>query len=316
MKPVAIVSAANAVYFPLLEGLLDSVAANAAREDTALCVFDLGLTTAQREQLSARGVRLVEPGWDLSWPALADTPPNYKKYVTVAPFVPRHFPGHEIYVWLDADAWCQTARALDLLIRGARKGRLAVVPVLDRAYGVALSGATVRLFPDLPFLKGRRRRLKTWLFSMMRKYYDRGTANRLLFKPVLSAGIWALPAEAPHWAAWEASLRAARFRSGRDLSDQSPLNHAVYTNDLPVELLPAWCNWTCHMALPHWDGERGLFVEPYLPHEPISIIHMVGRTQEGEHDVPVLGGGSRRMALTYQGRAGSAFPRGRGAPAS
>jgi len=312
-----IVSAANSGYFPLLIGLIDSLANNADWPGERIGLFDLGLSEDQRTQLSARGVRIVCPGWDITWREMRGQPEEFRKYVTVAPFLPRYFPDDEIYVWVDADAWCQDPHGLKLLIEGAKKGRMAIVPVSDRAYPSPLSGARVWTTPKrLPLIGGRRWRVKTLLSNVIARYYDRATANQLMFKPVLSAGIYALPANAPHWRAWEESLRQARFRNPQQMSDQSPLNHAVYTKDLPVELLPATVNWTCHAALPAFDTANGLFVEPYLPHTPIGFMHLVNRSQQGEHEVATLDGGIVRLRLTYQQRDGAMFSRGKVAQAS
>jgi hypothetical protein len=312
-----IISACDRHYYPLLMGLIDSLADNARWPGERIGLFDLGLSDDQRDHLRARGVSLVRPGWDITWPGMRGQPEEYRKYVTVAPFLPQYFPGREIYIWIDADAWCQDPQSLTLLIKGAQKGRMAIVPVTDRAYPSPLSGARVWTIPEaVPLIGGRRWRVKTLLSNVIARYYDRGTANRLMFKPVLSAGIYALPANAPHWRAWETSLRAARFRSPQQMSDQSPLNHAVYTRALPVELLPATVNWTCHAALPAFDPGSGLFVEPYLPHTPIGFMHLVNHSQQGAHEVATLDGGTARLRLTYQQREGAVFSRGKAAQVS
>ena len=61
------------------------------------------------------------------------------------------------------------------------------------------------------------------------------------------------------------------------MTDQIALNVIVYTNNLfyRTELLPAWCNWTCHHGLPAWDPIQNSLVEPYLPHHPIGIVHLI-----------------------------------------
>jgi len=71
-------------------------------------------------------------------------------------------------------------------------------------------------------------------------------------------------------------------RSCRVVTDQIALNVAVYARGLlpHTELLPAYCNWTCHYGLPIWDTERGILVEPYLPHTPIGILHLTGVKHE------------------------------------
>ena len=51
---------------------------------------------------------------------------------------------------------------------------------------------------------------------------------------------------------------------------------SVYNDNLPVEFLPAYCNWMCEFNLPLYDVNNKRFVEPYLPHHPIGLIHLAG----------------------------------------
>ena len=44
------------------------------------------------------------------------------------PFLPRHFPGYETYLWIDADAWLQDWRAVELYVAAACGDRLAITP--------------------------------------------------------------------------------------------------------------------------------------------------------------------------------------------
>lgn len=292
----AILTGANAKFYPFLLDTVRSVRRVATRDDLRICLFDFGLTDAQKSELAPLIDEIKDPGWDIDYGFKSD-PPSYKKYVTASPFAAEHFPGHETYVWIDADAWVQTAEALDLLIAGAQKGRLAICQWNDRAYPSPLSGGRVKLWKGVPFLSGRRRATRTWLNGKLTQYYSRQLANQTFFTPSLNAGVWALPAECPHWQAWRDSLRAARFRRPRDLSDQIALNHAVLTRDLPVELLPSWCNWLCSAARPAFDEETGLFVEPYLPHHPIGIMHLVDRSKWETYDIVTLEGGLKARSL-------------------
>lgn len=300
-----IVSGSDAAYFPVLRQLLQSIVAVTTRP-LAFGVYDFGLTAEQRAALAGgavipASVALVSPGWDIPLPQLRD-PPAYKKYATIAPFTPRYFPGHATYVWIDADCWLQTSEALDLLIAGAATGRMAVCLSADRNYPAPLPGGKLRRLPD--WLGGLRWRTSTYLGNTTRRLYGRGVGNDLFFGHLLNAGVYALRGDAPHWALWEASLRAAHFPTAGYLSDQVPLNHAFHTGNFPVELLPAWCNWMCNRALPALDAATGLFVEPSLPHHPVSLLHMINGSFRGTHAVPIVGGGRRvAVPLTFDGRA-------------
>ena len=128
-----VVTAANDAYFHLLEGMVKSYHQNAKRDDTDLCVIDLGLTGEQRARISDLVKRFVTVDWDLDFPCLRDAP-EYKKAFTLPPFLPKYFGEYETIVWIDAAAWIQTQDGLDILIEAAKTDKVVVVPELYRSY--------------------------------------------------------------------------------------------------------------------------------------------------------------------------------------
>src|SRR4029077_18061358 len=72
--------------------------------------------------------------------------------------------------------------------------------------------------------------------------------------------------------------------------------------------LPSRCNWPIHHATPAWDAERGLFVEPAMPSDPLGILHMTIYTKRlATLDVREVGGPHagevRARSLRWPGRA-------------
>ncbi len=57
------------------------------------------------------------------------------------------------------------------------------------------------------------------------------------------------------------------------------MNITIYSDNLDVEILPAYCNWTLIEAL-KFDKEKNTFVEPYLPNHEIGIIHLAGKNND------------------------------------
>ena len=92
-----------------------------------------GCSGAERRWLEEQGAVVVAPGWDLDFPD-RDQTPRYRQAQYGRPFLPKHFPGHDLYIWIDADAWVQDWAAVELFFRAAATGSLAIVPELDRAY--------------------------------------------------------------------------------------------------------------------------------------------------------------------------------------
>jgi lipopolysaccharide biosynthesis glycosyltransferase len=279
-----VVTAANDAYFHLLEGMVKSYHQNARRDDTDLCVIDLGLTGEQRARIRDLVERFVTVDWDLDFPCLRDAP-EYKKAFTVTPFLPKYFGEYETIVWIDADAWIQTQDGLDIWIEAAKSDKLVMVPELDRSYPSAIVGGKVRTFNNLPLLNGRVRRISSLLHKNLLWQYNLEIANKSIFQPMLNAGVFAARTSSTCWEEWAEAYRIARVKKLFHLSDQAPLNYAVYMGMLEVYKLPSIYNWICGLAMPVWDSELQLFVEPLLPHNPIGIVHLVGysKREHGEY---------------------------------
>ena len=81
------------------------------------------------------------------------------------------------------------------------------------------------------------------------------------------------------------------------------MNVAIYARGPfhQTEILPAWCNWACHYALPKWDEDAGLLVEPYLPHTPIGIMHLTVQKRP-QASLTTLTGKTAEISLTFPGR--------------
>lgn len=291
-----IVTGADAGYFELLQDLVLSILEHPESRECALAVFDFGLTDEQRAWLAPRVTYIEKAGWDINFPSM-DRAPEYMKSFVVTAFLPKYFPGHDVYIWIDADAWLQNWSAIPLLTEGARRDGFAAVTEVDRNYERLSSGLRLHLHKYNPLLRGRIRKVRSWQQQHMDKLYPPSGGQAHLLKPLINAGVFAVTADAPHWGAWADSYRKAQIRDYRDLIDQTALNHAVYTSGLPVHRLPAWCNWVCCHALPMVDVEHRLLVEPSLPHHPISILHMAADTKDGVREMRTINGGTAGSGL-------------------
>ena len=251
------ITGGDAGYFGLMKDCIESLRAAPEGRALALGVLDCGLTDEQRAWCRGRGAELVVPQWDFDFPGRSGLADGYKA-LTARPFLPRYFPGHDLYLWIDGDCWVQQGDAVALFLAAAATGRLAVAPEIHR---------TMRHYHH------------AWgEFSAVcgRAYeacFDKATAERLIRYPMINAGVFALRAVAAHWAGWAELLGQALQRS-TDLTDQLALNELVYDKGFACEPLPSRCNWPVHHATPAWDAERGLFVEPAMPYEPLGILHL------------------------------------------
>jgi hypothetical protein len=283
-RRLLIVSGADQVYFLLLRDTVASI--RALRSDAALGVLDVGLLPEQREWLAPRVAHLVRPGWDIDFPGRAQTP-EARQAQFARPFLPRHFPGYDTYLWIDADAWVQDWRSIELYVAAAGRDKLAITPEIDRAY---------KRHYKRPKLFGR-----TLAWKNYREAFGWLAADRLGRNPIVNCGVFALHRDAPHWAAWARIMTRVAQRTRFFFIEQTALNYAIFAERLPVDFLPAYCNWMPGDAAPAFDAERGLFVEPYMPHEVIGVMHLAGREQKSHiFRLERLDGGWIDTSLRYR----------------
>jgi hypothetical protein len=258
MTRTLIVSAADESFMPWLRRLADSLRTQNVFSLADFAIFDLGLGEGSCACLAGYGAKTVIPGWDLPVDEeLARSKPHLRA-LTVRPFLPRYFPGYDTYLWIDSDAWVQSGYAIEWLLAAAQQGALAAVPEVDRSY-IQLSG------------------IWSWRFEWLKAYYGNDAAQKLISERYLNTGVFALRGDAPHWHAWEHWFgRGIDATKGEVCNDQTALNHAIWTEGLPVHPLPALCNWLCHLAPPVFNQDTGLFHEPYIPCRPIGILHETG----------------------------------------
>jgi hypothetical protein len=268
-----IITGADAGYFRYLERAVRSVRAQVEGAAIALAVLDLGLTRDQRAAIATLADLVVEPGWDYDLPDRARLPAHWRAY-TARPHLPRHVPGYDAYLWLDADAWVQQGDAVTQFFAAAAGGSVAIVPEVHPAYRNQHEA---------------RAEFESVIRAAFESAFGPDVAHRLYRKPHLNTGAFALAADAPHWQAWsetlgqalarEAASAAAEVRqpsrvpSRERLAEQCALNVVVYEQGLPAAYLPPRCNWICHHAAPRRDPASGLMTEPIPPFAPLGIVH-------------------------------------------
>ena len=280
-----IATAADAGYFPLLRDLVTSIRDKPQGRQAPLSVLDLGLAADHLAWLEHQGATVVAPDWDVTFPGMETTPRVLRAQVS-RPFLPKHFPGYDIYLWIDADAWVQDWRVIELYLSVARQGELAIAAEIDRAY------------------KRHYKRPKIFGWTLTYKCYRTAfgwrAAERLGRNPMLNVGAFALRADAPHWDVWIRLLAEVLQRTRFIFVEQIALNYGIFALHLPTNILPAYCNWMVGDAAPAYDPKRRYFVEPYAPYEPLGIVHLAGADQKDKDFVlRRLGGGEIRTRLRY-----------------
>jgi len=270
MKKNVIISLADSKYYELLDELVNSIKQFKESENTAICILDAGLTDEQKEKLSLKVDEIKSADWDIEVPDFKVKGREWLKSQVSRAFLPKYFPGYEKYLWIDADAWVNSWDAIELYFKGCENNKLSIATSADRAYGRVLRAEWV--FGSFAKIKSQNyKHAKSSGFS-------ENIARTVALKPHLNIGVFALEANAKHWEVWQKNLRIA-LKSGKIWgSEQIAMNITIYSNNLPVEILPAYCNWT-HIGWGgiKYDQERNTYVEPYLPNHEIGIMHFAGK---------------------------------------
>lgn len=260
MKTI-IVTASDEKFSSLLLGLIASL----LQWDRGLCdaigVLDCGLSESTLHQVRKHVTHIVTPDWDLAIdPSFRDAAPHLRASLA-RPFLPKYFPGYDIYLWLDADTWLQERYAVNWFFQAAMNGAIGIVPHVHQSYIKHISS-------------------DQWSYERLYGYFgDRGvTLSRTNYS--YNAGAFALRASSPHWNSWARYFEIGLKASPRLVSDQTALNYAIWSDDLPVHPLPALCNWLCHFAIPSINIETKKFCEPHIPNQEIGLIHLTAGTKD------------------------------------
>jgi hypothetical protein len=264
-----IVTGGDHVYFPLIEELRQSIVAAFPAGPPRFAVIDAGLHPDQATQLQATGAMVAQLPEDPALPAsiLRARPALAANFGKL--WLDRMFPGYEVLIWLDADTWLQDAAAIRLLDGAAQTGALAIVPGGGRYWDRPI---------DVRWLLGG-----LWGLAQIRSFNFKNGAHAGLplsvlrdlgTRPLLNAGVFALRADAPHWAVmrrWQASILA---RGKPFTSDQIAMALTVYTDGHRLELLPDTCNYIRPWR---FDPREPALVEFWYPYPRIGIVHLAGQ---------------------------------------
>ncbi len=281
MKSI-IVSAADAGFFPLYQDLVNSLTSINDKKLPALGLLDLGLQPEQSSWLQEQGVIIVSPEWDFEF---ADRDTRDRRFMaqTARPFLPKYFPEFDIFIWMDADTWIQEREALGWLRYIASQNRLAICQELHSAY------------------KRNYNNQETFgKYAIYKDFFGSEAAETLGFTPSINVGVFALAKSAPHWQAWrEVMTRALQIESSF-FAEQTSLDYAIYKMHLPVDWLPARCNWLCHQALPQFCPRQKKLIEPSPPYHPLWVIHLTMATKDMEFELQTTDGKKMITGLNFR----------------
>ena len=271
MKDNVIISLADSNYFELLNELVDSIKSFDESGEIAICIMDAGLQKHQLEILEKKVDQVKKAEWDIQVQNNKVKGREWLKSQVSRAFLPKYFPNYKKYLWIDADAWVNSWYAIELYLKGCENGKLAIATSADRSYRNVIRA---------DWFIGGFAKIKSQNYKHAKSSgFSEKIARKVALKPHLNIGVFSLEADAPHWEIWKKNLKKA-LSSGKIWgSEQIAMNITIYSDNLDVEILPAYCIWTLIDAL-KFDKKRNTLVEPDLPNHKIGIVHFAGNNND------------------------------------
>jgi hypothetical protein len=269
MPSIAFVSGADSNYYPLLREWIASVRQFKESAGMDICIIDSGLTPRQIDELKPLVKSLINPDWPEGIPKKKTKGKERLKSCVCRPFIRDMFPGYDIYMWMDADTWVQDWSAVEMFLGSAnrKKDRIVVTNGADRSNPKQIR---IKWLWHWPY------RIGSFFLSNGKKAFGFSVAKKLCANQGISAGCFALSAQAPHWKVWQKNLVIAAANGKLFPAEQLALGKTVHFDGYKAELLPVYAHWVCGDANPLWDQQKNAFVEPYTPHVTLGILHLCG----------------------------------------
>jgi hypothetical protein len=266
MKKNAIVSLADANYFPLLQELIKSIKRFKESENIAICILDAGLTQGQKNKLSNDVDEIKSAEWDIEVPGYKVKDKEWLKSQVSRAFLPKYFPSYQKYLWIDCDAWVNDWNCVELYLKACDDGKLGITQTIGPGY---------RITSKVNWLVGKLAIVKSQNFKHAVKSkigYEK--ARKLAFAPHINIGVFSLEKNSKGWTIWQDNLSKTLKAGNIFGSEGLAINMSVYIDNLETEFLPLNCNWITSNLLPKYDDEQKIFVEPFLPNYKIGIMHL------------------------------------------
>ena len=277
MKKNAIVSLADANYFPLLEELVNSIKRFSESENVAICILDAGLSDQQKDELSSKVDEIKSAEWDIKVPYSKIKGREWLKSQVSRAFLPKYFPNYEKFLWIDCDAWVNDWNSVELYFKACENEKLGITQTIGPGYKI--TSRVDWVFGKLAIIKSQN--FKHAIKSKIS--YEK--ARKLAFAPHINIGVFSLEKKSTTWEKWQENLK--QTLKGGDIfgSEQLAMNMSVYIDNVETEFLPLNCNWITSNLLPKFDEVNNTFVEPYLPNYKIGIMHLAAGIWKDNKDM-------------------------------
>ncbi len=279
MNSRAIVTLADSNYFELLLELIDSIKRFEQSKNVSICVLDAGLREEQIQSLKDKVAIIKKANWDIEVPKLKVLGREWLKSQISRAFLPNYFPNFEKYLWIDCDAWVNSWDCIDLYFKACENGKIGITQTIGPGY---------KVLTRVKWFFGKLAAIKSQNYKHAKKSgFSENIARSIAFAPHLNIGVFSLEKKSVNWNIWQNNLKKALKGGSIFGSEGLAINISVYVDNIEAEFLPLTCNWIASNLLPKYDDNTKNFVEPYLPHLKIGIMHLAAGIWNKDSDMRV-----------------------------
>ena len=279
MNSKAIVTLADSNYYELLLELISSIKRFKQSENISICVLDAGLKDEQIQNLNNKVEIIKKANWDIEVPKLKVLGKEWLKSQVSRAFLPDYFSDFEEYLWIDCDAWVNSWECVDLYFRACEDGKIGITQTIGPGY---------KILTRVNWILGKFAAIKSQNYKHAKKSgFPESIARKIAFAPHLNIGVFSLKKDSSIWKVWQTNLKKALKKGNIFGSEGLAMNVSVYVDNIRAEFLPLKCNWIASNVLPKYDQSIQSFVEPYLPHSKIGIMHLAAGIWSKNKDMRV-----------------------------
>ena len=279
MESRAIVTLADSNYFDLLLELIDSIKNYKESRNVSICVLDAGLSNDQFSIIKNKVFSIKKAKWDIEVSSHKVNGKEWRKSQVSRAFLPDYFPEFEKYLWIDCDAWVNSWDAVELYFEACKNGKLGITQTIGPGY---------KVLTRVQWVIGKLALIKSQNYKHAKKSgFSENTARKIAFAPHLNIGVFSLEKNSKCWKLWQEILSKALSSGGIFGSEGLAMNIAVYDKNADTEFLPLTCNWIASNVLPKYDESNQTYVEPYLPHNKIGIMHLAAGIWKDNKDMRI-----------------------------
>ena len=293
MSKNLIVSSADNKYSSLIEELYQSTL---KLENYDFAILDCGLDQNILEKYKNRGIEITIPKWEVPLPSYKIRKRNYLKVQFSRFYLHEYFPGYDNYFWLDSDTWINCPETFQHYLKGVNEKGFAICPQIDRSSSKLIN---IKWFLNFPL------KINSINYKNISKSISKEMGKKYAGHFTLNAGCFGYSKNYDGLSVIHKNLKAASKKGRIFGTDQVALALSAFEDNLDFEYLPSYCNWICEHHLPKFCESKEVFVEPYIPHHNIALIHLAGLDAERQnidfmHDIITLKGNKIKKSLRYQ----------------